>query len=173
MFAYDPLDLRPDSRQIRLLKILPAPSISGDLRCTISDALLKPKENPAYEALSYVWGKEDNKVRTSLGYGPEHAADGSRKPDVDNGKTASDQGLQHEVTQISRLPCDISDCQTWRERCGLVPSASIRKTTMRRITKSSKCDRLSGFAKCGSLAGRRGQLSNRSRIPRATAIVTK
>ncbi len=99
MFAYDPLDLQPDSRQIRLLKVLPAPSITDDIRCMISDASLKPKEIPAYEALSYVWGSDENKVRISLSYVSEHDANGSRKPDVDNCRTASDQGLQHKVTQ--------------------------------------------------------------------------
>jgi hypothetical protein len=65
----------------------------------IFDASLKPTEIPAYEALSYVWGSDENKLRISLSYVSEHDANCSRKPDVDNCRTASDQGLQHKVTQ--------------------------------------------------------------------------
>jgi hypothetical protein len=55
---YKPLD---NSRQeIRLLTLLPSENKEVDIRCTLSHSVLNTSsENPAYEALSYVWGEPD------------------------------------------------------------------------------------------------------------------
>ncbi|KAK0642113.1 heterokaryon incompatibility protein-domain-containing protein [Cercophora newfieldiana] len=47
-----PLDL--NDRQIRILRLLPAPSWTDPIRCTLFTAYLD--KNPFYEALSYAWG---------------------------------------------------------------------------------------------------------------------
>jgi len=47
-----PLDL--NNRQIRILRLLPAPSRADPIRCTLHPAYLY--QNPFYEALSYAWG---------------------------------------------------------------------------------------------------------------------
>ena len=57
-FKYDPLDIKSESRQIRLLKLLPAKIFTDDIRCTIFHTSLE--DDPVYEALSYVWGTEEN-----------------------------------------------------------------------------------------------------------------
>ncbi|EWZ84879.1 hypothetical protein FOCG_08068 [Fusarium oxysporum f. sp. radicis-lycopersici 26381] len=55
---YKPLD---NTRQeIRLLRLLPPDDKDENIHCTLSHAVLNtPSGNPAYEALSYVWGEPD------------------------------------------------------------------------------------------------------------------
>jgi hypothetical protein len=96
-FAYRDLDLSSESRQIRLLKLLPAPSINDDIRCTIYHSSLD--DSPTYEALSYVWGSEDKKPFISVGYQPQHSAEVSQQHEAEDGDGSLDSGLQLDVTR--------------------------------------------------------------------------
>ncbi|EMT67441.1 heterokaryon incompatibility protein-domain-containing protein [Fusarium oxysporum II5] len=64
---YKPLD---NTRQeIRLLTLLPSEDKDVNIRCTLSHAVLNtPSGNPAYEALSYVWGEPDFSEPIILNY---------------------------------------------------------------------------------------------------------
>lgn len=65
-FSYDLLDLSTKSRSIRFLKLLPASSLDADIHCTIFHGSLEVP--PSYEALSYVWGTEPERLPIGLSY---------------------------------------------------------------------------------------------------------
>ncbi|EPE24201.1 heterokaryon incompatibility protein [Glarea lozoyensis ATCC 20868] len=90
MFTFLPLDLTPELRQIRFLNLLPASSFDAAISCTIFNGSLEAP--PHYEALSYVWGTESDKLKINLVYddAQENAA---CKADIE------DTGLNLEVTQ--------------------------------------------------------------------------
>jgi hypothetical protein len=92
MFTYLPVDLTPESRQIRLLKLLPASSFDATINCTIFNGSLQAP--PHYEALSYVWGTESDKSKISLVY----EANAACKADNENHIPRTDTGLNFEVT---------------------------------------------------------------------------
>ncbi|KAH7329955.1 heterokaryon incompatibility protein-domain-containing protein [Rhexocercosporidium sp. MPI-PUGE-AT-0058] len=95
MFTYLPLDLTPQSRQIRFLNLLPASSFDADISCTIFNGSLQAP--PHYEALSYVWGTESDKSNITLVYDAAEV-NASCKTDSDNHIPHTDTALNFEVT---------------------------------------------------------------------------
>jgi hypothetical protein len=108
-FVYRRLDLSPNSQQIRLLKLLPAKSLDDDIRCTIFHTSLD--DSPSYEALSYVWGSEDNPLSICVRYHPQHIAGVSQQHEAEDRDISLDHGLHLGVTRIFKTPYDILDCQ--------------------------------------------------------------
>lgn len=108
-FVYRPLNLSPNSRQIRLLKLLPAKSLDDDIRCTIFHTSLD--DSPSYEALSYVWGSEDNPSSIFVRYHPQYIAGASQQHEAEDRDTSLDHCLQlgvthnlHDALRHIRLP---------------------------------------------------------------------
>jgi Heterokaryon incompatibility protein (HET) len=96
-FLYRPLDLDPQSRQLRFLHLLPAQRFDDDIHCTIFHGSLQ--DRPSYEALSYVWGSEENKPSIHLSYVPEQTEGASEAQDEENPKLTSKKSVPIQVTQ--------------------------------------------------------------------------
>jgi hypothetical protein len=96
-FLYRPLDLDPQSGEIRFLQLLPAQSFHDDLYCTIFHGTLR--DPPVYEALSYVWGSEKNKPSIHLSYAPEPIAVATEARDEKNHELTSKESFLLDVTQ--------------------------------------------------------------------------
>jgi hypothetical protein len=96
-FLYRPLDLDPQSRQLRFLHLLPAQRFDDDIHCTIFHGSLQ--DRPSYEALSYVWGSEEHKPSIHLSYVPEQIEGASEAQDEENPKLTSKKSVPIQVTQ--------------------------------------------------------------------------
>jgi len=64
--AYRYKPLKPNSKHIRLLTLLPG-SFNSPMRILIKVVELTKKKNPKDEALSYTWGSTDNPIDIMVG----------------------------------------------------------------------------------------------------------
>lgn len=94
---FRPLDLSPNSRQIRLLKLLPVKSLDDDIRCTIFHTSLD--DSSGSEALSYAWSSEDNPLSICVRYHLQHIARVSQQHEAEDRNTSLDHGLHLGVTR--------------------------------------------------------------------------
>ncbi len=104
LFEYQPLGIGPSSRQIRLLKLLPAESLTDVIRCRIFQTSLSEKNGggPAYEALSYVWGSEESPSSIFLEYDQTDVADVASGPQQTQ-KPETDRDLWHRLSVTQNL----------------------------------------------------------------------
>jgi hypothetical protein len=144
-FLYRDLDLSLQSREIRLLKLLPAQSLSDDMRCTISHYSLD--DSPTYEALSYVWGSEENKSSITVRYQPQHIAGVSQQKKAEDGDGSSGSSFQLEVTPnlhdaLRHIRLPESERVMWIDAVCINQKSGLEKNhqvnLMRQIYKASK-----------------------------------
>lgn len=64
MELYSTLPLREPSKAIRILQLLPAPSLEDPICCTLAVQYLD--EQPDYEALSYTWGSASRRLTVQV-----------------------------------------------------------------------------------------------------------